>query len=219
MIMYFSGIDGSGKSTIINNLTKRYFKDREVKIIWARYCPKLFSFIISFLKKKKIKENRNYNDMSKESYSIWKSFKQRILKHKILNDFLYIIQFIEYYFEYYFQTKNLMKAEKNNNSIIILDRYFLDFIVNQTINYGDISKKLVTNYMIKKMLSFDYILYLKVKPEIAIKRKKDIPSIEYLQDRTDVYDFYTQKLQNLYVVDANKNISEVLYEIKDILQF
>jgi len=52
MIIYLTGIDGSGKSTITEKLTTEVFRDREFDTIWARYKPNIVKIFVSPFKRK-----------------------------------------------------------------------------------------------------------------------------------------------------------------------
>ena len=78
MIIYLTGIDGSGKSTITEKLAKEVFGGQEVVTIWARYKPKIVKTLISPFKKNFVSDAKNDHLMNKSQYVEWKKYKSKI---------------------------------------------------------------------------------------------------------------------------------------------
>lgn len=206
------GIDGAGKSTIGARIQQELEKTAVCELVWARYQPKFVKAIISPFRKKKVKSSQDYNNMSAKDYTAWtNSKKEKMQKHPILAKILYLIQ----YLEYSCQIKNVLNAKEGKH--LIVDRYVLDFIVDQTINYGDVSKSLLTRSLLKKVVNFDKVLFINVDSEVAFKRKDDIPSLEYLNERRAIYLDYVKRLPNATCVCNNGDIEETMNEVKRVL--
>lgn len=206
------GIDGAGKSTIGARIQKELEKTADCELVWARYQPKFVKALISPFRKKKVRSSQDYNNMSAKDYVTWtNSKKMKVQKHPILAKILYLIQ----YLEYSCQIKNVLNGKDGKH--LIVDRYVLDFIVDQTINYGDISKSLFTRKLLEKVAGFDKILFVNVDSEIAFKRKDDIPSLEYLNERRTIYLDYVRRLPNAISVSNNGDIEDTMKEVYKIL--
>lgn len=211
MIIYFTGIDGAGKSTVINALKTKLNED--VVIIWARYESRIMSRIFSPIKKRKV-SSVNYNDMNAKDYTDWKSMKQNIIKVPLVKYILYYLQCLDYILQLRTTVDKEIKQKKN----VILDRYVLDFIVDQSCNYGDISKVWFTKRLLKRIDKVDYTFFLNVDIETSLKRKNDIPSRQYLKDRIKYYQSYSENLQKLYTINNDGSIKDAVESIMKIMK-
>jgi len=210
-IIYLSGIDGAGKTTVSKEIYNHYCgKKIKAYYTWGGLTPillKPLSLFAKLLFVRKLDKNNNY--------FIHKKHKQKsINKFKYLMSLQFIIALIDYYPQYLFKIYFRSKL----NKIIIIDRYYLDFFIERGI---------LANWTLKETYNkiIDYqnfflnptdFIYLKINPEIAIKRKDDIPSVDYLNDREKYYDYIHARL-NSFVIDGGKNIDEIVEEIKNIL--
>ncbi|NVO20130.1 MAG: hypothetical protein HXX13_10540 [Bacteroidetes bacterium] len=211
MIIYLTGIDGAGKSTIMQSMVEQIFPNEEIVTIWARYRPRMVKMLISRFKKKYISEDNNGQAVNQQEYSDWHLFKKKITGWKVISRTIFLLQSVDY-------LAQLMKVRKiinqNKGKTIIIDRYTLDFIVDQTINHGNIENHFVTRIFLKKLYELDRIFLITVNETVAFERKNDIPSIEYLRERSMLYTHYMHKLPNGVIIDNNKNIDEALNKIK-----
>ena len=58
--------------------------------------------------------------------------------------------------------------------------------------------------------------YLRTSPEVAIKRKKDIPSEEYLKERTLYYDSVAGLLR-AHIIDGDQPLPIVLDRVQECI--
>ncbi len=214
MILYLTGIDGSGKSTIAKRIEKEIFHNKKVVSIWSRYQPKFVKLLLAPFKKKYTSNSSEPHLMDKENFSKWVILKKKLTKNIFLSKLLFTIQSIDYYL----QLNHVKKEIKNHkDKVVIIDRYYLDFIVDQSINYGDISNWFFTKFFLKKLEKLTLVLYLDVDEETAMRRKDDIPSMEYFTNRKYYYTKYLSKIDNAYIVNNVREIEETIDEIKQII--
>ena len=211
MIVYFTGIDGSGKSTIAVEIAKKFNANSTCDIIWARYSPRWIKMLIAPFKSKHVSNGSDYNTMSGKEYSDWTGFKKKITRNRLLSKALFFLQFIEYSF----QTRKIFNLKTEH---LVIDRYILDFIVDQSINYGNIEQSWLVKILLNRIKKINYVFFIDVEESIAFSRKSDIPSLEYLKVRRALYLQYIKKIPNGFVVknesDINLAIEEIWKQIK-----
>lgn len=214
MIIYLTGIDGSGKSTVIEKIKTDIFPNENINVIWARYESKIMKFIVQPFKKVKTNGSTNFNDMNEIQYNSWHSFKSKITKNKWLSNKILLIQ----YLEFSHKINKVFKEINKTHVSTIVDRFILDFIVDQSVNHNLDEHNWIVKRLLLKLAEFDKIIYLDVDEEVAFKRKNDIPSIEYLTSRRSYYKKYISLLKNATLINNNNSLDNTILQIKKILQ-
>lgn len=206
--IYLLGIDGSGKTTLakalvekINerNIQAQYFYGQHFAIFLAPlrwFTKKTFMKTTSF--------EKDYKNYSKTKTKM--SSKYRL--------FAYIYSFV-WLFDYFFGTifRKLFLI-KRISKIIVFDRYFIDIVVNisQTLNLSEshmFSLLKISNHLFPMP---NHIFYIDIPEEIAFLRKTDVPSIEYLIERSARYEKIIQIIPN-QVVDGSQAIDKIIDSI------
>lgn len=206
------GLDGSGKSTNIEKM-KNDEDYHDYSFIWVRWKPLILRPLYYILNKRIQRHSTYESDSLNEEYKKKKGIKDKIFKNKIIKKmwlymclFDYLIQFYFKYFKVFFKRKN-----------IIFDRFYLDLFVDQCINLNctnDTIKKIINKY---KWLfpKIDKYVYIKVSPEICLSRKNDIPNIDYLNKRYEIYEYLSE--DEWFIVEGTMKLDDVYSEIKHIM--
>jgi len=213
MIIYFTGIDGSGKSTIIKELEARKIFGSNYVAIRGGYVVKLIKPFSNLVRNKKVKSSTNYNYISKSDYNNWKSFKKKLLDVPFINNFLYAFQS----FDYYLQIIKLEREFLNKNITVVLDRYIYDYLTGQNIYYGDKRGNFWYKILMKKLAAVNYMFFIDIDCRTAFSRKDDIPSIEFLEERKQCYVNAIKDQDNSYIIDNNGSIDNTISQIVNIL--
>jgi len=215
MIVYFTGLDGAGKTTVINAVSEERGREN-VLVIWGRYKPILAFFFLQMARLSlNVKSSKNYNDLNEEDYASLKSHKKKMAKSDFLKQAIYLFLAGDYFFQVlwiFFRVKI-----SDRSKLVILDRFLLDFIVDQSSNYEDLSAHWITKCYIKMLARMDKIIFLDLPIETALLRKSDIPSQAYLEDRKFWYQYYLPKLKNVVSVDASASVEMVSINVRSIL--
>jgi len=209
MFICFTGIDGSGKTTLAKSLVDAMEqKGVKAKYVYNRYIPIILRPLMLvgrwlFLRGKDVFENyEDYTDAKKSAskkHPFWATLYQRIL-------------LFDYFFQILFKIKLPLFFGKN----IVCDRYIYDTIVTDLSVDFNYSKEEIKN-LLDKLLSFfptPHITFLVDLPEeIAFQRKDDLPSVDYLRDRREKY-LYLGKECEMIILDGSMPLEEVEHIIE-----
>lgn len=213
-LVYFMGIDGSGKTTHAVNLYNKLRSNR-IPVIFKYYRGVFFLTIPLILL----------------SHFCNLTVKQRdkAIDHKFyLNDafrklwpLVYLLDILLFVFidklRSFFKYKSL-----KGDFFVIYHRSLLDVIVDvcaDVLNPGLLLSK--WGIILTKLLTRGIVFHLDVDCKIAYGRKRDTPSLEYLTIRVYIYRLLSKMLKKLgfkvYNIDTSKHFSSVSKEILTII--
>lgn len=219
------GLDGSGKSANIDIMKTDMDYDKYI-FTWVRWKPTLLKPLYLVLGNRVIKSSGNVegNTHSAEAekssddqiklrneYNKKAGLKKRIFKNSIVRSVWMGLAIFDYFLQFY--AKTLVNILKKSN--MIFDRFYLDLFVDQGINFGFSPERIGEEihkhqWMFPKM---DQIIYIRVSPEICYNRKDDIPNMEYLLKRYDIYE-HLAKENGWIVIDGEQPLNIVNDSIK-----
>lgn len=207
-LICFMGMDGSGKTTLSNNLLKELGKDSSKLIyVWCKFGQNgpflkkilnLFSFIV--LKPKKDKKIEDFPE------------KKEIKKNFFSKTYLYFLLFIH-------NLEIILKITipLRRGSIIICDRYIPDTLVDIVLEFGyDYDTAIDLTNKLRFVPQPDYSFYINISPENAFQRKKE-NNIKYLSKKKLLYDRYS-KQNKVEILDGTINIDELIKEISKTIR-
>ena len=106
---------------------------------------------------------------------------------------------------------------------IVCDRYIYDTVVDLAtdLNYSDSKRNSVLRNFLRLSPKPDMIFLIDLPEEIAYQRKTDVPSINYLRERREIY-LNIGKECGMTLLDGSKELGElenlILNKVKAFLQ-
>ncbi|MBR4260889.1 MAG: hypothetical protein IKQ33_02910 [Clostridia bacterium] len=214
------GLDGSGKSANIN-LMKKDNDYKDFDFLWVRWQPSVTLLIYKLKHRKDVVDvrksdesgKRKQNKLSKE-YSKKASIKGKIFKVPLVKKIWMAYAICDYKKQFIRKTQGALLANKN----IVFDRYYLDLFIDQGINFGYTPQQIyaeISKYK-NSFPKMDKVVYINVAPEVCFARKDDIPSMDYLLRRYEIYKYISEK-ENWIVINGELDLNSVYAEIKKVI--
>lgn len=210
------GLDGSGKSTNIEKIINDE-KYKDYKHLWVRWGVLFLKPFYLILTKEKNKTSNpittreQYNQKHKKKNHVKSNFFNCfIFKSNIVKYLWILLVLIDYQFQFYKHSISLIIKKEN----IIFDRYFIDLFVDQGINLG-YTPKTISKLVNRHQFLFPKInkyIYIKVPPEICYSRKEDVPNMEYLTKRYEIYEELS-KNKNWITINGEESLDQVYLNI------
>ena len=180
LVISFMGVDGSGKSTLIELLRKK-LKNKFRKIKYIHLRPYLI-----LLDKSIVQSNPH------DSNATW----------PILFNFIRILYWLIIYRFYFYLFAN------NSNQLIIFDRYAHDLMIDP-IRYKFNLPNRVTRFILNLFPNPTHWIVLNAPIKVLEKRKKELPTRE-LKKQTISYLNFAKGRKNSIVVNTNNSVQSSL---------
>ncbi|NMD01161.1 MAG: hypothetical protein GYA62_15765 [Bacteroidales bacterium] len=206
MIITFSGVDGAGKTTVINSL-KSFLKEKGIKVKELRHRPGILPILstIKYGKKKARLLTMQTNPHSGTNNSKISSF----------------IRFTYYYIDYLIGQIWVIFAYSLRGYVVIYDRYYFDFIVDSKRTNITISPKITIPLYV--LITKPYLnIFLYAPTEVILERKQELDK-ESIEELTNNYlilfsNFSKKYKYSKYISINNIDLSSTLNTIKNYLQ-
>ena len=184
IVISFMGVDGSGKSTLINLITKK-FKKKFKKIKYVHLRPYLF-----LIDKSTTEKNPHYRKKPNTQF-------ESLLK--------ILMWLIIYRIFFFFKTRK-------NNQLIIFDRYAHDLLIDK-IRYRFNLPDKITKFILSLFPEPHLWIILKAPIKLIEKRKKELSTNE-LKRQMKLYINFSNIKKNSLLLNTGKNITNNIALIK-----
>ncbi len=221
-IIVLMGIDGSGKTTQAEFLAKSLSeKGIKAEVIWLRgesYLTRPVLAIGKALLGAPKAKKREQIDQA-EDYNRYVSSKRRIFRNPLMRLLWRTLCLADYLIN----VKVAFARLSRETRVVILDRYIYDTLIDIDSAFGAGGKevsRMLDSWLMDLFPKPDKVFHIDIPPAEAMRRKDDIPSITYLEERHKLYE-QISKLMGATTIDGSlpreaiaaairKEISEVV---------
>jgi thymidylate kinase len=118
--------------------------------------------------------------------------------------------------DHYISFRKALGRLPDDVTTVILDRYVYDSMIDIDSAFGSggrETERLMKSRFYRLFPRPDKVVLLEIPPEESMRRKDDIPSVEYLESRYPVYHIIAERV-GAGTVDATKSKEEVQADIR-----
>lgn len=202
MLIVLIGPDGCGKTTIANEIVKKFnmsFREKKIYEMHFRILPS-FRQIINPLLKNKIKNK------------YFEGEKNAGMKEKVNSMSKSMIYIIWYFFDYFLGNLIVMRAYFKND-LLVFTRYFYDYYYQRTHKNAPL---LLLNFLCYFVPRPTFIFTLKRDP-YQIHNDKPELTVDEIKSQQFKIDKLFSKNKNFYVIDSNQGIEKTVEKIFKII--
>jgi dTMP kinase len=206
----FIGIDGSGKTSHIMKTVSLINKRCGCQLVRCGAAIRFITFPF-FLISRSLGLTAHYDEKSKHLHT---SRYPSVYRNKALSVIWPYLVFIDMFILVLFRIKTRLML----GYTIFSDRGLHDVLVETMVATGDYDfYKTKFAHIILSLVVPDLVIMLDVPEEEALRRKDDIPNIEFLRTRKALY-LKIASHMNIPVVDANRSFDEVHTMIESLVK-
>jgi len=159
MVITFSGVDGAGKSTVIEKVKQRVEKVLRKPVVVIRHRPSLLPILSAWVKGKAQAEKDAANTLPRQGNN---------------NDFWgSLFRFTYYYIDYVFGQFYVFFKYQTRGYVVLYDRYYFDFINDSKRSNIELPKNWIRmGYNLVFTPNLNFFLY--ADPEVILSRKREL---------------------------------------------
>ena len=208
MTITFSGVDGAGKSTIIEKVKFNLEKQLRKRVVVIRHRPSILPILSAWTKGKEKAEREAASNLPRQG-----------MNTSVSSSFL---RFCYYYSDYLFGQFVVYFKYVLRGYVVLYDRYYFDFINDSKRSNIQLPTS-ISRFGYNFLLKPDFNFFLYADPETILSRKKELDA-KTIEQLTKKYRTLFEHLneadsRNNYVSIANIDIEVTLSEIIDRVNF
>lgn len=195
-LVCITGLDGAGKSTLTKAVVEELqLEGYDAVGAYGRFLPRL-TYPLILLGQRTVLSDSDIT----EDYETHQSTKNDLFESTLLSSLYEGIIMADYIPQFFCR----VVLSIYQYDIVVCDRYFYDTLLTDLA--GDVINEPADairryNLYSKFLPQPDHEFYVQTPAEVSMRRKDDVPSIEYIQDRKSFYDSFAEK-QDLSVLDG-----------------
>ncbi len=215
-LIVLMGLDGSGK-TLQANMLADWLNARGEKaaVIWMRGESYITAPLIRLGKSvlggpRETKRGEGIADRA--TYEKYTRSKKSMFKNPLLRSVWRSSTLLDHYIS----LRKALGRLPADVTTVILDRYVYDSMIDIDSAFGSAGReteRLLDSRFYRLFPKPDRVVLLEIPPEVSMRRKDDIPSIEYLESRYPVYHIIAERV-GAGVVDATAAVEQVQADIR-----
>lgn len=180
LLICFTGIDGTGKTTLAR-WTGEFLAKRGIptRYVWGSYEERLAHPFISLGQKIFVRKQQ------KRNYQEYHRSVNKALGNSFISTLYQGLALSEYFSQLLFKVILPVTCQRHT----IADRYVYDTLLNMAVNMNQSPEKLRQRIhrFLKLCPAPVIVFHLDATPEVVMKRKSDIPALEYEAKRRQLY--------------------------------
>ncbi len=171
MVISFSGVDGAGKSTIIENTKQELEKKLRRRVVVLRHRPSFLPILSAWTKGRKRAEKDATESLPRQG--------------KNTSAMSSALRFLYYYTDYFFGQFIVNLIYKRRGFIVLYDRYFFDFIIDGKRSNIQLPEGILKRaYRLLFQPDFNFFLY--ADANLILERKQEL-SKDVINELTQRY--------------------------------
>jgi len=214
------GLDGSGKSTQAQ-LLANWFREQgtPANVVWMRgesYVTRPLLKLAKTLLRAPASQKRGGaiagggpkagDSEARDAYAKYVTSKRSLFRSSLIRAVWRSLVLLDFFITLKVAFAHLARSVQ----VVILDRYVYDTLIDIDSGFGSGGsevRRLLASPLIRIFPRPDKIVLLEIDPAAAMRRKDDIPSMEYLEERYSLYRAVARET-GASVVDATQSIDE-----------
>ncbi len=203
IIITFSGVDGAGKSTIIEQIRYEYEKKLRRKVVVLRHRPSILPILSAWTKGKAKAEQDSAETLPRQGTN-----------KSVLSS---LIRFSYYYTDYLLGQFIIYVRYVLRGDIVLYDRYYFDFINDSVRSNIRLPESFLrAGYVFLKKPDFNFFLYADADTILARKQELDRDTIKNLTRKyLDLFQSLgrSKKSSHRYIAIENKDLKDTINQI------
>ena len=201
-LICFTGLDGSGKTTLAKEMVE-VLKKRGITSQYAynRIAPLLTKPLMVLGRKILLKgQKRNV------AYAEFRGSRSRLFRKPWIAAGYKGLILADYWWQVLMRVAVPLRMGRS----VVCDRYYYDIAINLAVDlgYSDSQLEKMIDGFARWLPRTDILFVMDVPEEVSLKRKNDIPSVVYLQERRRSY-LELGKLPGAVVMDGTRKLDEL----------